>query len=168
MKKKVYLFDCDGCIMPNLFQNYPLKEQTEKEREIIINSVINRGLNTKLYPNFLRYYLKNCIYNSEIFFITGRQKKEFGHLTQTQLLQLQLRIFKDFKIIYYPNERAHKKELYFGWKIETIVSLIKDNNCEYIIIDDLDEHFKELKKLLKNYSVKYIKVDSNKGWDDLI
>lgn len=174
-KKKVYIFDCDGCIMPNLFQNYPLKEQSQKEREIIINDVIKNGLNTKLFPNFIRYYSKNCV-NHTVIFITGRQRSEFKELTEKQLEPLKS-INPHLIIDYYPKNRSHNPKEYFSWKINVIRMYINDERTKYLIFDDLDNYFKDLKYIfwyLKHlyfpfiFDVSYYKICSNKNWNDLI
>jgi len=175
-KKKVFLFDIDGCIMPNLFQNFPLKEQSQKEREVIINDVIKKGLNTKLFLNFINYYLKNCV-DHTIIFITGRQKSEFKELTEKQLEPLK-KINLYYTIYYYPENRSHNPKEYFSWKKNVIKMYINEENRKYLIFDDLDDYFKDLKfyfwnlKYLRdfpiNFDVSYFKVKSNKDWLKLI
>lgn len=176
IKKKVFLIDIDGCIMNNLFQNFPLKEQSQKEREIIINDVIKNGLNTKLFTNFIQYYSKNCV-DHTVIFITGRQRSEFKELTEKQLFPLKA-INPHFIIDYYPEDRTHDPKNYFSWKKNSIKLYINDEKTKYLIFDDLDNYFKDLKfyfwdlKYLGvfslNYDVSYFKVNSNEDWNNLI
>ncbi|MFX1273954.1 MAG: hypothetical protein ACFFAT_02820 [Promethearchaeota archaeon] len=165
--KVIHIFDIDGCILPSVFFNIQYNDILKEE---IIKEVINRSRNVVLFPEFINYYSQNCVNGSMNIFLTGRKERAFNQLTQTQLFPL--KIISPFKIIYYPEEKSYLSKEYFNWKTKKIQNLFienksynNDNQVEYIIYDDMIEHFNSIKKLAKslniNISLKPIKTSND-------
>ena len=171
-KKKIFLIDIDGCILSSCFPN--LTEP--RNREKVIQEVLEFSKKISLFPAFIKYY-ENFIKNHFSIFITGRQKSEFKELTEKQLEPLK-KISPYLNIFYYPENRSHNPKKYFSWKTNVIKMYINDERTKYLIFDDLDNYFEDLKlyfwnlKHLRdfnyNYDISYFKVNSNDGWNDLI
>jgi hypothetical protein len=168
--KNVFIFDIDGCIMSDLFKNFSFPPKSEEERRFIIKDVNEKGRNVQLYPNFLRYYANNCMDGeNNVFFVTGRKRKDFSILTEKQLSVLNC-FYKPFDVIYYPEEKEHNKLEYYTWKITKIFELTNKQEDCYIIFDDLTEHFIILfdYATLFNLNFECHEVKSNDDWKNLI
>jgi len=126
----IYIFDIDGCIMPNLFQNF--KVFTD-DSEILNSYVKNRVNNLSLFPEFLDFYKRNCVDSLVVYFITGRTRKEYGRATKRQLYPLKK--YKTFLLKFYPDEKSHVKKEYFDWKYKIITRII-----DYHLIDSKNIH----------------------------
>ena len=53
----VFIFDIDGCIMPNVF---PLITESKKDDENINQEIVKRASDVSLFPEFIEFYKKNC------------------------------------------------------------------------------------------------------------
>lgn len=168
-KKEIYIFDIDGCIMPSIFPNI---HDPNQNREQIIREVNEEGKDISLFPEFIKFY-KN-IYKKAllVLFITGRQQKTFGELTEYQLKKL--RTFKHYFILFYPEEYPHVPKAYFQWKIEMITCIFRVfKNSEGImfrIFDDMGDYFNEIKFIAISLSLKHkcYFINSDKLWEFLI
>ena len=172
----VYIFDIDGCIMPPIFSNFDGNES----RKNIVKEVIKNGNNVNLYPDFIKFYDKNCIQAESVFFITGRKKSEFGKLTVSQLQSLAN--IKEFQVIYYPEGNSHKMRKYFTWKVKKVKDIIKitingknfsknpQENGKFNIFDDLNDYFPKIRKFKDKYRVQIqlTLIENENSWNPLI
>jgi len=170
MKSEVYIFDIDGCIMPNLFENYGwVKDQ---DRNQVIREVNEKGKNISLFPHFIKYFRIYCKDALKIYFITGRQKKEFSILTINQLKPL-FQFQYDFTIVWYPPHNKHSSRKYFRWKVQNIDQIMQKhakNGVFFMIFDDLIKYFSKIPRLEKRHKIKafVVKIDSDQKWGYLI
>ena len=174
MKNEVFIFDIDGCILPNLFENYGWAK--DQSREHIIRDVNEKGKTARLFPNFVKYFGIQCQNALKIYFITGRQRNEFWELTMLNLDELS-DFGYDFTIVWYPPNKKHTAKTYFNWKIKTIKTIMKGYQnaskkyglkVNFIIYDDLSEYFPNLGKFAVKRGIEYymneIKTDEKWGW----
>lgn len=158
--KKVYIFDIDNCIMPNVFPNLNEKGSIEE---------IRRKLKAiSLYPEFIEYFKK--ITNApgiKIFFLTGRKSKDFRIETINQLKLLDI---TEEHIIFYPKEYSYSKIRYFVFKIYNILKIAIMNNkyLEVVVFDDKKEYFEKLLKKAEQLNIRKLKLnfvfDSENYW----
>ena len=129
MTSNVFIFDIDGCIMPNVFS---LKEKTSVHALSLLS----------LYPEFVEFYKNYCSKSLAVHFITGRKQRDYGMLTEKQLRPLKR--YKEFRIKYYPEDKPHELEDYFIWKTTSIKEIMNQWNNEiarFHIYDDLEGLF---------------------------
>jgi len=159
----VFIFDIDGCIMPDIFS-------TDK-KSITSNNNSNRE-NVKiisqlsLYPEFLKFYKNNCTKSLAVYFLTGRKQTAYGNITEKQLRPLQF--YKNFVIKYYPEEKPHKLKEYFRWKAESIKAIMNQWNQDFLrfhIYDDLEDLFpiifQEISPKIKDYNFQLIQTQAD-------
>jgi len=157
LRKEVYIFDIDGCIMPSIFNEmnffiYFLKK---------VNKLNKRADQTQLYPSFVKYYENHCMEAELVVFLTGRKHSEFGDITRKQLKRLQK--FKNFRLIFYPEQKNHQLKEYLKWKTQNIFHIITNKianeriekiiEYNFKIFDDNGRYFKELKKITEELPV---------------
>lgn len=164
MSEIVNIFDIDECILPSCFPNLT----DPQNREQLIREVLEKSKNIELFPAFIEYYKIFCKKSTSIF-ITGRQISEFGELTIKQLTPLK-KINNNFVIVYYPEHKSHNPEEYFIWKTNSIKLYLNNVNIKYLIFDDLDDYFEDLRKYCvgNNVIIDFYKINSNDGWLELI
>jgi len=174
--REVYIFDIDGCVMPPIFSNF----NKNGSRKNIVKEVIKNGNDVKLYPDFIKFYEKNCIKTESIFFITGRKKSEFGKMTENQLLILAN--IKSFQVIYYPEGKPYKIQEYFAWKVKTVKEIIKniiknknfiENSKEKVsfnIFDDMVDYFPKVREFENKYdtNIQLTLIDNKISWNSLL
>ena len=172
MNNNVFIFDVDGCIMPNIFKNYGW--DGDQDRETVIREVNKFGKNVPLFPNFIEHYKKFCKDALKIYFITGRQEEDFKELTLHNLQSI-LDIQYDFTIIWYPPDKKHKAKTYFKWKIRRIKKIMEGYEkssrkyglkLSYYIYDDWVDYFSQIEKYTKKHKISYFlgKRQSNEDW----
>jgi hypothetical protein len=137
----VYIFDIDGCIMPNLFQNFG--EDVDE-----LPSFKDAVTNLRIFPEFLDFYKRNCANSLAVYFITGRTRKEYGRATQRQLRPLKQ--YQAYLLKFYPNDKPHVKKEYFKWKYDNITQIIGQHriDAENIhIYDDFEDIIFQLREI---------------------
>ena len=159
-RKEVYIFDIDGCIMPNIFNEinfflYFLKKA---------NKLNKRATQIQIYPSFVKYYKKHCKKAELVVFLTGRKFSEFGEITRKQLKKLEN--FKNFNLIFYPESKKHQLKEYLKWKTQNILDIINNKisiqnmnserkmEYDFRIFDDISGYFRDLKKITKELPIK--------------
>jgi hypothetical protein len=154
MASNVFIFDIDGCIMPNVFS---LKEKTSVHALSLLS----------LYPEFVEFYKQCCPGSLAIYFLTGRKQTEHGEITEEQLKPL--RSHKEFTIIYYPKNKSHNPEEYFQWKADSIKAIMNqwDNpKVRFNVYDDLEGLFpvlhRKVSRNLKDYRI--MLIQSRADW----
>lgn len=67
---EVFIFDIDGCIMPNIFfiHDKSIKSTNNSNQKNIKN--ISK---LSLYPEFIGFYKINCSRSLAVYFLTGRK-----------------------------------------------------------------------------------------------
>ena len=129
MPSNIFIFDIDGTVMPNLFT---LNSKTP----------LNQISQLSLYPEFVRFYKNYCPKSLAVYFITGRKQRDYGMITEKQLGLLKR--YKEFTIMYYPEDKPHELEEYFIWKATSIKEIMNQWNSEIVqfhIYDDLEGLF---------------------------
>jgi len=174
LAEEIYIFDIDGCIMPPIISNFNDNHSSRKET---VKEVINNGHTIKLYPDFIKYYKRNCERSESVIFITGRKKSEFGKLTESQLKPLNK--IKRYRVIYFPERKLHESDVYFKWKVKKIQEIInmngKNQDIDYNkriffkIFDDMGEYFLMLKEFSEKFrlKVKLFLINEGEGWNSL-
>ncbi|MFX1329107.1 MAG: hypothetical protein ACFE91_13350 [Promethearchaeota archaeon] len=174
--REVYIFDIDGCIMPPIFSNF----NRNGSRKTIVKEVIKNGNNVSLYPDFIKFYEKNCIQAESIYFITGRKESEFGKLTEDQLQRLTN--IKPFQVIFYPEVKRYKIHKYIAWKEKKVKEIIMNivnqsrfikNSQENVIInifDDINDYFHRIQEYKNRFKIQIRTncIDSENGWSEKI
>jgi len=172
LTEDIYIFDIDGCVMPPIISNFNDNHTSRKET---VKEVINNGHTIKLYPDFIKYYKRNCERSESVIFITGRKKSEFGKLTESQLKPLNK--LKRYRVIYFPERNIHESDIYFEWKIKKVQELINNNGKNqyndyskvrfFKIFDDMDEHFPKIKEFSEKLGllVNLFLINGGKSWD---
>ena len=148
MALSVFIFDIDGCIMPNLFS---LTGKTSVHSLSLLS----------IYPEFVEFYKQCCPRSQAIYFLTGRKQAEHGEVTEEQLKPL--RNHEDFTILYYPEGKFHDPNEYFEWKANSIKAIMNqwDNpKVRFYVYDDLEELFpillRNISPKLKDYRLQLI------------
>ena len=158
--------------LPAIFPN--LDDNTQP-REKIIKDVLEKGKKISLFPEFIDFYEKICKSAESVIFITGRKESEFGELTDTHLSPLKM--FKDFRVIYYPEEKSHSSEEYFNWKINTIRDFFNENCADFNkndiifkIYDDMPDYFDDIAKIAENegFNIILMPIKTLEDWKVLI
>ena len=170
--KEVFIFDMDGCVLPSMFPNI---HDNGQSREEMIKEVLENGIRTSLFPEFIGFYKTHCKTAESIFFMTGRQKSELGELTETQLSPL--KEIKPFQIIFYPEGKAHVAKEYFDWKVNRMGEIFnnyidpelhnENSKGKYIfkIFDDMPDYFPRIKEIAENQGLN-IALQAIKGPED--
>jgi hypothetical protein len=148
MASNVFIFDIDGCIMPNVFS---LKEKTSVHALSLLS----------LYPEFVEFYKQCCPGSVAIYFLTGRKQGEHGEITEEQLKPL--RSDEEYTIMYYPEAKSHDPDEYFQWKADSIKAIMNQwgsRKVRFNVYDDLEELFpvlnREVSPKLKDYRAQLI------------
>jgi hypothetical protein len=176
LMKEVYIFDIDGCVMPVIFKNFNSADPRRK----IISDAIKNGNKTGLYPKFIEFYKKNCREAFSVYFLTGRKYKEFGKLTGNQLREL--KDYRNFQIIYYPERKSYKSHQYFAWKVKEIRKIVKNTikkdivqesmneKLKFNIFDDMNDHFPKIKimKEFSNLKLQLTVIESENNWNNFL
>jgi len=154
----VFIFDIDGCIMPNIF---PLIKDTQMEDDRITQDILKKASNISLFPEFIEFYKQNCAKCLAVYFITGRKRKYYEKITESQLQPL--KNYKNYIIKYFPDNKPHILKEYFHWKAKTIKNIMNQwskSSVRFHIYDDLEELFhlitKEVPPIVRNYNCKLI------------
>jgi len=148
MASSVFIFDIDGCIMPNVFS---LKAKTSVQALSLLS----------LYPEFVEFYKQCCPGSLAIYFLTGRKQAEHGEITEEQLKPL--RCHEEYTIMYYPEGKSHGPEEYFQWKADSIKALMNQwdkGRVKFYVYDDLEDLFtvlyREISPTLRDYHTQLI------------
>lgn len=154
----IFIFDIDGCIMPNIF---PSINGTKIDEEYINQEIEKKALNISLFPEFIEFYKKNCVKSLAVYFITGRKQKYYGKITELQLTHL--KIYKEYIIKHFPDKNLHILKEYFQWKAKTIKDIMNQwsqDSTRFHIYDDLEDLFpiilKEIPTIDSDYKCKII------------
>ena len=175
--EEIYIFDIDGCVLPPIFSNFIGKHSS---REKLVVDIEKNGYKIPLFPEFLTFYEKKCKNARSVIFITGRKENEFGNLTQSQLKPLEH--IKSYKVIYYPEEKEHRAQEYYDWKVDQINKILKaeiekkkfdinqNSNLKVKIYDDMVKYFPRLKKKAKllELELELFKIKGKKSWIPLL
>ena len=163
--KEIHIFDIDGCIFPA--KNNNGKQIIPNEygfKEIPAEIILDNMKSIKLFPKFVDFY--KLITKSkpiEIYFITGRKKKDYLNITLKQLSILKIKKNKD-SLIFFPDEKILTRRSYYEFKLyNTLKIIIKDNSSSKInIYDDKYSYFSVLKNRLNDIeinSINYNKIN---------
>jgi len=154
----VFIFDIDGCIMPNIF---PLIKDTQMEDNRITQDILKKASNISLFPEFIEFYKQNCAKCLAVYFITGRKRKYYGKITESQLQPL--KNYKNYIIKYFPDNKSHILNEYFQWKakiIKNIMNQWSQDSARFHIYDDLEDLFpiifEKISATSKDYKCKLI------------
>lgn len=142
----IYIFDIDGCIMSNLFQNFADDSDIS---ENLNNSLKEKVTNLRIFPEFFNFYKLNCVNSSVIYFITGRKQNEYGEITKRQLSALKK--YKNFFLKFYPDEKSHIKKEYIDWKYSIITRIIdyhRKDSKNIHIYDDFEDLISRLREII--------------------
>lgn len=175
--KEIFIFDIDGCILPQIF---PSIYENNGTSEKLIREAAKKSKAISIYSDFIKFYEKYCKNAYYVVFITGRQKSYFNEITDKQLSPL--KIIKLFDVFYYPEDRAHTTEQYFNWKVEKIkecfngnIKIIIDNKISksefyFKIFDDMDGYFTRIKEIAEERELNYIlkSISSPEMWKNLL
>lgn len=159
----IFIFDIDGCIMPDIF---PLINETKKNNEHINQEIVSKASDISLFPEFIEFYKRNCAKSLAVYFITGRKQKYYGKITESQLKPL--KIYKDYIINHFPDNKQHILNEYFHWKAKTIKEIINQwshDSIRFHIYDDLEDLFpiisKEISLGIRDFSCKLIQEQND-------
>lgn len=154
----VFIFDIDGCIMPNIF---PVIEEVQNDKEIINKKIIKKAFYISVFPEFVEFYKKNCVESLAVYFLTGRKQKYFRKITESQLKPIEN--YKNYIIKYYPDKKPHTLKQYFNWKVNSIKQIMNQWAQDFVrfhIYDDLEDLFpfifREISPDNRNYKCKMI------------
>lgn len=134
---QIFIFDIDGCIMPNIF---PLNKETKKDDDSLNQKLVKRASDISLFPEFIEFYKKNCVESLAVYFITGRKQKYYGEITESQLKPLKL--YKNYIIKHFPDNKPHILKEYFHWKAKTIKDIMNQwsqDSVRFHMYDDLED-----------------------------
>jgi len=98
----IFIFDIDGCIMPDIFPNI---KEIKIDNKIADHEYTKKASNVSLFPEFIEFYKKNCPNSLAVYFLTGRKQKYYGRITQSQLKPL--KIYKRYSIKHFPDNKPH-------------------------------------------------------------
>ena len=159
----IFIFDIDGCIMPNLFQNFT--EDTSLSDTLNYN-IKDQVARLCIFPEFLDFYKCYCGHSLAVYFITGRKENQYGKITKQQLLPLKK--YKTFDVKFYPDEKYHVKTEYIDWKFNLISKIINQNHihCESVhIYDDFEDLIFRLKDFTSLHQNIYCNlIQKNSDW----
>lgn len=175
--KEIFIFDIDGCILPQIFPNIYENNGTSEK---LIREALKKSKAISIYSDFIKFYEKNCKKACYVVFITGRQKSHFNEITDKQLSPLE--DIKSFDVFYYPEDKAHTTEQYFNWKVDKIKECfigdgkpIKNNEISrkefyFKIFDDMDDYFPRIKEFAEERELNYYLklISSPEMWRYLI
>ncbi len=154
----VFIFDIDGCIMPNIF---PLIKESKTDGGHISQEIVKKASDISLFPEFIEFYKQNCAQCQAVYFITGRKRKYYGKITESQLEPL--KIYKDYIIKHFPDNKPHILKEYFHWKAKNIKDIMNQwsqDSVRFHIFDDLIDLFpiisKEILPIVKNFNCQLI------------
>jgi len=159
----IFIFDIDGCIMPNIF---PFVKDIKIENEINNQEIIKKASNLSLFPEFIEFYKRNCRDSLAVYFLTGRKQKYYGKTTEKQLKPI--RIYKNYIIKHYPDKKTYTLTEYFQWKVDNIKEIIikwLSYDVKFHIFDDLEDLFpilfREIPHIATEYNCKLIQEQSD-------
>jgi len=159
----IYIFDIDGCIMPNLFQNF---KEFKDDSEIPNFQIKDKVANLHIFPEFLDFYKRNCSNSLAVYFITGRKRTEYGEITERQLNPLKKS--KRFFLKFYPENKSHFKKDYFDWKYNIITRIINYHLREFeniYIYDDFEDIISRLRDTTSlNHQVHCSLIQKQTDW----
>ena len=177
--KEIYVFDIDGCVLPQIFPNITENNSTSEK---VIKESLERSKNVILYDEFVEFYEKNCINAYRVVFITGRKRRSLGEMTDEQLSPLRKTRTPD--IIYYPEDKDHVVTDYFDWKVEKVQEVIKKDvhrgndvsngnlrkDLIFKIYDDMPEYFSKIQEIAENQGINVVltPIKGPEDWKDLI
>ena len=154
----IFIFDIDGCIMPNVF---PIIKDAKNENKTINQENVKEVSKLSLFPEFIEFYKRNCRDSLAVYFLTGRKQNYYGKITESQLKPL--KIYKNYIIKHFPDKKSHDLKEYFHWKTKTIKNIMNQwsqDSVRFHIYDDLEELFpliiKEISAIVRNYDCKLI------------
>lgn len=163
----IFIFDIDGCIMPNIF---PLVEEIQNDFEIKNQEIIKKVSNLSLYPEFIEFYKNNCKNSLSVYFVTGRKTKYYKTITETQLKPI--RIYKNYFIKFFPDNKSRDLKEYFKWKVNILKDIINhwsDDIVKFHIYDDFKALFplisKEISPQTNDYNCNLIQEQAD--WDQI-
>jgi hypothetical protein len=151
--KEIHIFDIDGCIFPMKNNKGEQIMPCEFSSKFSTEEILNKMIGVELYPSFINFY--NLIVSEnkkiQIYFITGRKKKDYQIITLEQLSILNTILNRD-NLIFFPNKKSITRRSYYNFKIDHILEIINnDNNCSNIYIyDDIFEYFHILRERLND------------------
>lgn len=154
----IFIFDIDGCIMPNAF---PIIKDAKNENDAKNQEILKKASKLSLFPEFIEFYKKNCAKSLAVYFITGRKQKYYGKITESQLKPL--KIYKNYLIKHFPDNKSHNIKEYFHWKANAIKRIINQwpqDLVRFHIYDDLKDLFpiifQKISPKIKNYKCRLI------------
>ena len=170
MNEKIFIFDIDGTILPDIIKDNPKWDQSDDDllnAKQIVNEIVEEGSRTELFPGFVDYFKSRCRRGKIVYFVTGREKEYFFGLTVFQLIPIH-EFGKNIEIIFYPLGQSFDSKTYHGWKTKTIKSIIKKhkNDAFFYIYDDRTEYFKNFSKKKNVYCFNVI--DGESFWFNLL
>ena len=131
---KIFIFDIDGTIIPDIFRNRIWGPDT-------VTKIIEEGGLMELFPGFIDYFISRCRHAKKVYFVTGRVKKDFLGMTVFQLLPI---INDKIEIIFYPPDKSYDEKVYYDWKTKTIRKIIKNHKDSiFYIYDDRCGYYKK-------------------------
>ena len=159
----IFIFDIDGCIMPDIFPNI---KEVKNDNKAINHEIKKKSSSISLFPEFIEFYKSNCLESLAVYFLTGRKQKYYGKITETQLKPI--KIFKDYIIKYFPDNRALILEEYLQWKAKNIKDIMNQwfqDSVRFHIYDDLNDLFlrisREISPILREYNFKLIRKQAD-------
>lgn len=159
----IFIFDIDGCIMPNVF---PIIKDAKNENETINHEILNKASKLSLFPEFIKFYKRNCVKSLAVYFLTGRKKKYYKQLTEKQLEPI--KSYKNYLIEYFPDDKPYTLKKYFKWKANSIKHIMNQWTQDFVrfhIYDDLKELFpiifQEISPKIKDYNCKLIQKQTD-------
>jgi len=148
--KEIHIFDIDGCIFPAK-NNDGIQIMPNNFIEISSKNIINKMKHTDLFPKFIDFYklITKGIKNIDIYFITGRKKRDYLNITLKQLSVLNTKKNRD-NLIFFSDDKLLTKRSYYEFKIyNTLKIIIGDGFTSKInIYDDNTSYFSILKNRL--------------------
>ena len=144
MSKKIFIFDIDGTILPDVIKDNPNWDLSDNN--LSIKKIVEESSRTELFPGFVDYFKSRCRHAEKVYFVTGRVKEYFLGLTVFQLIPIH-KIGKNIEMIFYPLNQSFEEKVYLGWKLKIIKSIIKKHkNSIFYIYDDRCGYYDKIKK----------------------
>jgi len=161
MNKKIFIFDIDGTILPDIISNRG--DWNSYPPMYIVNQIIEEGSHIRLFPGFIEYFKSRCRHAEKVYFVTGRGQKNFLAMTIFQLCPIVYDVGKHIEMIFYPDGQSFSEKIYFKWKIDTIKKIIKNHKDSiFYIYDDRVDYFKNFSKKKNIYCFNII--DGENFW----